>query len=59
MIELGIDFRAHMRDGTALGKEAKAFIARGDLVPDSVMVFFFIFIFFSFNFFIFSHSSQS
>ncbi|XP_023337977.1 GTP:AMP phosphotransferase AK3, mitochondrial [Eurytemora carolleeae] len=27
-----------MRDGTALGKEAKAFIARGDLVPDSVMV---------------------
>ena len=54
MIELGIDFRAHMRDGTALGKEAKAFIARGDLVPDSVMVFFF-----GFNFLIFSHSSQS
>ena len=45
MIELGIDFRAHMRDGTALGKEAKAFIARGDLVPDSVMVFF-LFLFF-------------
>ena len=31
-------FRAHMRDGTDLGKEAKAFIDKGDLVPDSVMV---------------------
>merc|ERR1712200_332801 len=30
--------RAHMRDGTPLGKEAKAFIEKGDLVPDSVMV---------------------
>ena len=30
--------RAHMRDGTTLGKEAKAFIDKGDLVPDSVMV---------------------
>jgi nucleoside-triphosphate--adenylate kinase len=30
--------RAHMRDGTELGKEAKAFIDKGDLVPDSVMV---------------------
>jgi len=30
--------RAHMRDGTALGKEAKAFIDKGDLVPDNVMV---------------------
>jgi len=30
--------RAHMRDGTDLGKEAKAFIDKGDLVPDSVMV---------------------
>jgi len=30
--------RAHMRDGTSLGKEAKAFIDKGDLVPDSVMV---------------------
>jgi len=27
-----------MRDGTPLGKEAKAFIEKGDLVPDSVMV---------------------
>jgi len=30
--------RAHLRDGTALGKEAKSFIDRGDLVPDTVMV---------------------
>ena len=30
--------RAHMRDGTPLGKEAKSFIDKGDLVPDSVMV---------------------
>jgi len=30
--------RAHMRDGTPLGKEAKSFIEKGDLVPDSVMV---------------------
>ena len=34
-----------MRDGTALGKEAKAFIDRGDLVPDSVMVFFMLIFF--------------
>ena len=26
------------RDGTPLGLEAKAFMAKGDLVPDSVMV---------------------
>jgi len=30
--------RAHLRDGTDLGKEAKAYIDRGDLVPDQVMV---------------------
>merc|ERR1712038_2091776 len=27
--------RAHMKDGTPLGKEAKAFIDKGDLVPDA------------------------
>ena len=30
--------RSHMHRGTALGKEAKAFIDRGDLVPDVTMV---------------------
>merc|ERR1711902_362838 len=30
--------RANLRDGTPLGLEAKAFMAKGDLVPDSVMV---------------------
>eukprot|EP00092_Neocalanus_flemingeri_P061222 GFUD01073566.1.p1 GENE.GFUD01073566.1~~GFUD01073566.1.p1 ORF type:complete len:241 (-),score=48.22 GFUD01073566.1:117-839(-) len=30
--------RAHLRDGTPLGLEAKSFIAAGNLVPDSVMV---------------------
>jgi len=30
--------RAHMKDGTPLGKEAKAFIDKGDLVPDATMV---------------------
>jgi len=30
--------RAHLRDGTPLGLEAKSYIAAGDLVPDSVMV---------------------
>ena len=30
--------RAHIKQGTVLGKEAKAFIDRGDLVPDNVMV---------------------
>ena len=30
--------RQHIKDGTALGKEAKAFIDRGDLVPDATMV---------------------
>lgn len=30
--------RSHMRDGTTLGNEAKSFMAKGDLVPDSVMV---------------------
>ena len=27
-----------LRDGTPLGLEAKAYMAKGDLVPDSVMV---------------------
>jgi len=30
--------RAQMRDGTPLGKEAKSFIDKGDLVPDNVIV---------------------
>merc|ERR1712200_341257 len=30
--------RANLRDGTPLGLEAKAFMEKGDLVPDSVMV---------------------
>merc|ERR1712121_237651 len=30
--------RAHLRDGTPLGLEAKSYIAAGNLVPDSVMV---------------------
>ena len=30
--------RAHIKDGTPLGKEAKAFIDKGDLVPDATMV---------------------
>jgi nucleoside-triphosphate--adenylate kinase len=30
--------RANLRDGTPLGKEAKSFMDKGDLVPDSVMV---------------------
>jgi nucleoside-triphosphate--adenylate kinase len=30
--------RAHMRDGTPLGSEAKSYIDQGNLVPDSVMV---------------------
>merc|ERR1712130_454800 len=30
--------RANLRDGTPLGLEAKAYMAKGDLVPDSVMV---------------------
>merc|ERR1712183_187764 len=30
--------RAHLRDGTPLGLEAKSYIAAGDLVPDKVMV---------------------
>jgi len=30
--------RAHIKDGTPLGKEAKSFIDKGDLVPDATMV---------------------
>ncbi len=30
--------RMHMTQGTALGKEAKYFIDKGDLVPDATMV---------------------
>ena len=30
--------RAHLRDGTPLGLEAKSYITAGDLVPDKVMV---------------------
>ena len=30
--------RQHMKEGTALGKEAKSFIDKGALVPDETMV---------------------
>ena len=30
--------RGHIKDGTPLGKEAKSFIDKGDLVPDATMV---------------------
>jgi len=37
-IETGVIFRENISKGTALGKEAKAFIDRGDLVPDSITI---------------------
>ncbi len=37
-IATGDVLRAALRDGTARGKEAKAYMERGDLVPDSVIL---------------------
>jgi adenylate kinase len=37
-ISTGDVLRAAVRDGTALGREAKAFMERGDLVPDPVIL---------------------
>jgi adenylate kinase len=37
-ISTGDVLRAAVRDGTALGREAKAFMDRGDLVPDPVIL---------------------
>ena len=37
-IATGDVLRAALRDGTKRGKEAKAFMDRGDLVPDSVIL---------------------
>ncbi len=37
-IESGAIFREHIGGGTELGKKAKAFIDRGDLVPDEITI---------------------
>jgi len=37
-IESGAIFREHIKGGTELGKKAKAFIDRGDLVPDEITI---------------------
>ncbi|MCF8103963.1 MAG: adenylate kinase [Desulfohalobiaceae bacterium] len=37
-IESGAIFREHIGQGTELGKKAKAYIDRGDLVPDEVTI---------------------
>ena len=37
-IESGAIFREHIKGGTALGKKAKAYIDRGDLVPDDITI---------------------
>ena len=37
-ISTGDMFRAAVKSGTALGKEAKSYMDKGDLVPDSVTV---------------------
>ena len=37
-IESGAIFREHIKGGTELGKKAKAFIDRGDLVPDDITI---------------------
>lgn len=37
-IETGVIFRDNISRGTALGKEAKGFIDRGELVPDSITI---------------------
>ncbi len=37
-IESGAIFREHIKGGTELGKKAKEFIERGDLVPDEITI---------------------
>jgi adenylate kinase len=37
-IETGVIFRDNIRQGTALGAQAKAYIDRGELVPDAITV---------------------
>ena len=37
-IESGAIFRENIKGGTELGKAAKAFIDRGDLVPDEITI---------------------
>jgi len=37
-IESGAIFRENIKGGTALGKQAKAFIDKGDLVPDDITI---------------------
>ncbi len=37
-IESGAIFRSHIKGGTELGKKAKAYIDRGDLVPDELTI---------------------
>jgi len=37
-VESGVIFRENIKGGTALGKEAKAYIDKGDLVPDSITI---------------------
>lgn len=37
-IESGVIFREHIGNGTALGKKAKEYMDRGDLVPDDITI---------------------
>ena len=37
-IESGVIFREHINGGTELGQKAKAFIERGELVPDDITI---------------------
>jgi adenylate kinase len=37
-IETGVIFRDNISRGTTLGKEAKGYIDRGELVPDSITI---------------------
>ncbi|HOG17717.1 MAG TPA: adenylate kinase [Syntrophales bacterium] len=37
-IETGVIFRQNIKNGTDLGKKAKAFIDRGELVPDDITI---------------------
>ena len=37
-IESGVIFREHIKNGTELGKQAKAYIDRGELVPDEITI---------------------
>ena len=37
-VESGVIFRENIREGTALGRDAKAYMARGELVPDAITI---------------------